>query len=358
MDRDHSSLPKEGLAPMEVMQLRLEDVEPDLDQPRKVFSKDTQEDLEASLVRWGQLQPIRVRKDSDGASVIVDGERRWRALRTLAAKHPTDKRFQIIRAFVDDVDVVDEKNRKAVQLLSNQTAELMPTERASVIQAIRGQGRKPLTDETYERQFGISKRQIRYLNALANAPQFIRDLGLPRVVEVAKTAIGEERSNDGGPIVREAVEKPALGLSLLVELIAAHAKLRRYDDERFKERHGAHVRVADKTIEKMGERAQREEWSRVELKKRIAQTLGSITEPPGTKSPKARGASLRNLAKRWATEFDRVDVDGTPVEEWRDAYASLKAVMARIESRAQRGPLPTQSLPTRASGPTPSQKTG
>lgn len=146
---------------MEIIELSVNDIEPDLEQPRKIFRKEAQEELEVSIYRWGLLQPIRVRKDKDGVFVIVDGERRWRALVALAKKYPENPRFQKLRAFSDEIDTSNEKQRKAVQLLSNQSEELRPTEKANVIQVLKKDGRKVLTNDVLESEFGRRKNQPR-----------------------------------------------------------------------------------------------------------------------------------------------------------------------------------------------------
>jgi ParB family chromosome partitioning protein len=54
----------------------------DTDQPRKEFEADGIARLAASLIKHGQLQPIRVRWDANLKFwVVVHGERRWRAAR-------------------------------------------------------------------------------------------------------------------------------------------------------------------------------------------------------------------------------------------------------------------------------------
>jgi ParB/RepB/Spo0J family partition protein len=50
-------------------------------QPRTQFDQAGLLDLASSLVRHGQLQPVRVQApDADGNYMLIDGERRWRAL--------------------------------------------------------------------------------------------------------------------------------------------------------------------------------------------------------------------------------------------------------------------------------------
>lgn len=61
--------------------LRLTEVEPDEEQPRKVFDESTLSELADSIAEHGVLQPIVVRPSPVGGYTIVAGERRWRAAR-------------------------------------------------------------------------------------------------------------------------------------------------------------------------------------------------------------------------------------------------------------------------------------
>ena len=56
-------------------------VEPRADQPRQVFQEDALQELSESIARYGLIQPITVRKLSEGYYQIIAGERRWRAAR-------------------------------------------------------------------------------------------------------------------------------------------------------------------------------------------------------------------------------------------------------------------------------------
>lgn len=70
-----------GTKPLEgALEIDLERIVPDPEQPRKDFRFDDQVSLRDSLKTEGQLQPIRVRYDAGlDEYVIIDGERRWRA---------------------------------------------------------------------------------------------------------------------------------------------------------------------------------------------------------------------------------------------------------------------------------------
>ena len=61
--------------------LRLGEIEPNADQPRKNFKQEALEELADSMRTHGVLQPLTVRRLPSGYYQIVDGERRWRAAR-------------------------------------------------------------------------------------------------------------------------------------------------------------------------------------------------------------------------------------------------------------------------------------
>ncbi len=64
-----------------VVTLRISDVEPRKDQPRKFFDKEALAQLTDSISVHGVLQPIIVRPAELGMYEIIAGERRWRAAR-------------------------------------------------------------------------------------------------------------------------------------------------------------------------------------------------------------------------------------------------------------------------------------
>ena len=62
-----------------ITKLRLSDVEPKADQPRKDFDEELLASLSESIAENGVLQPILVRPAAGGLYQIIAGERRWRA---------------------------------------------------------------------------------------------------------------------------------------------------------------------------------------------------------------------------------------------------------------------------------------
>ncbi|MBR0466585.1 MAG: ParB/RepB/Spo0J family partition protein [Clostridia bacterium] len=61
--------------------LKLTEIEPNRDQPRKDFDENALSELANSIAEHGLIQPIVVRPMSSGSYQIIAGERRWRACR-------------------------------------------------------------------------------------------------------------------------------------------------------------------------------------------------------------------------------------------------------------------------------------
>ena len=69
-----ASTKKEGIST-----IRISEIEPKADQPRKYFDEESLEQLSASISEHGLLQPIIVRESAGGFYQIIACERRWRA---------------------------------------------------------------------------------------------------------------------------------------------------------------------------------------------------------------------------------------------------------------------------------------
>ena len=90
-----------------VVELKIVDVEPMKDQPRKVFDEEKLEELANSIKENGVIQPILVVKNDDGYAIVA-GERRWRAAKKAGLK----KIPAIIKNY-------DESKKKQVALIEN-----------------------------------------------------------------------------------------------------------------------------------------------------------------------------------------------------------------------------------------------
>ena len=71
----------EEIASTSAVKLKTMDIEPNRDQPRKVFDEDALAELADSIAKHGVIQPLLVRPMPDGSYQLVAGERRWRASR-------------------------------------------------------------------------------------------------------------------------------------------------------------------------------------------------------------------------------------------------------------------------------------
>ena len=65
--------------------MKINDVEPNRDQPRKHFEEDALLELADSIKQFGILQPLIVQKRNDYYEIIA-GERRWRAAKQAGVK--------------------------------------------------------------------------------------------------------------------------------------------------------------------------------------------------------------------------------------------------------------------------------
>lgn len=106
----------------ELKRIPVSDIEPDPNQPRKTFYKESMEDLERSIAAVGEvLESLLLRKIGDGKYRIIFGERRWRAAKKLELH---DIPAMIIEASNDQV--------LSLQLIENlQRENLQPMEQAA-----------------------------------------------------------------------------------------------------------------------------------------------------------------------------------------------------------------------------------
>lgn len=70
--------------PLETM-VKITKIEPNRDQPRKVFDEEALKELAASIKQYGLIQPILVQDKKDHYEIIA-GERRWRAAKIAGLK--------------------------------------------------------------------------------------------------------------------------------------------------------------------------------------------------------------------------------------------------------------------------------
>jgi ParB-like chromosome segregation protein Spo0J len=108
--------------------LPVDQIVPNPDNPRQSFSEDALNQLAASIQRWGQLQPVVVRRVGDRYQLIC-GERRWRAhtragLDTIwAVERDATDQDALALALVENLQRVDLSHAEKVAAL-DQLAEV------------------------------------------------------------------------------------------------------------------------------------------------------------------------------------------------------------------------------------------
>ena len=143
--------------------LRISEIEPNRDQPRKFFSDEGIEALADSIREHGVLQPILVRPLPNGSYQIVAGERRWRASRM---------------AGLDEVPV-NIKELDDFQTMQIAMAENLQRENLNPIE--EAEGYKYLIDnfnmskEQIAKIAGKSRSYISNSNRILSLPDFIID---------------------------------------------------------------------------------------------------------------------------------------------------------------------------------------
>ena len=147
-----------------VVTLRLSEIEPNRDQPRKIFSEEALNELADSIREHGVLQPLLVRPLPGGSYQLVAGERRWRASRM---------------AGLQEVPVViremDEEQAMEIALIENlQRQDLNAIEEATGYKQLME--RYGMTQEQVAKRVGKSRPAIANALRLLNLPQKVMDM--------------------------------------------------------------------------------------------------------------------------------------------------------------------------------------
>ncbi len=146
--------------------IRISDIEPRHDQPRKTFEKEALEVLADSIAAYGVLQPIIVRANpiAEGTYEIIAGERRWRASKMAGLTE--------IPAVIFDGD---ELKAAQVALIENiQREDLNPVEEAMGYGALIE--RFGLTQEQVAKQVGKSRPAVANMLRLLDLPTDVLEM--------------------------------------------------------------------------------------------------------------------------------------------------------------------------------------
>jgi len=149
-----------------VEKLKIKDIEPRKDQPRKTFERESLAALADSISEYGVLQPIIVRENSTlpGLYEIIAGERRWRAAKM---------------AGLDEIPAVifdgDDLKIAQVSIIENvQREDLNPIEEAMAYEMLIE--KFDLTQDQVAKQVGKSRSAIANSLRLLDLPDDVLEM--------------------------------------------------------------------------------------------------------------------------------------------------------------------------------------
>lgn len=213
--------------------LRLSEIEPNREQPRKTFNEEAIAALADSIRQYGMLQPILVRPYGMTYQIIA-GERRWRAANLLGLEEVP----VIIKEFSD-------KETMQIALIENLVREdLTPLEEATGFRDLMEQF--GMTQEAVSKSIGRSRSAVANALRLLQLPESLQELlesgkitagharALLAISDPALQLETAKRCAEDGMTVR-AVEKLAADLMEKEEKEEKPAKKRKTTDQYYKE---------------------------------------------------------------------------------------------------------------------------
>ena len=147
-----------------VLNLKLSEIEPNKDQPRRIFEEESLSELADSIKKYGVIQPIIVTKRDDYYQIVA-GERRWRASKKAGLTE--------IPAIVREMD--EQKNSEIALIENIQREDLNPIEKARGIKLLM-------------EQYNLTQQQVAEVigKGRSTVTNTLRILNLdPRVIDLA-----------------------------------------------------------------------------------------------------------------------------------------------------------------------------
>lgn len=196
-----------------VQEIAIGDIDPNPDQPRRVFQEESIAQLAQSIREQGVLQPILVTPEDGGRYRIVAGERRWRASRAAG--------LDAVPCLVRDLDVIQQMEIALVENL--QREDLNPIEAARGIRSLMQQC--GYTQEAVANRLSKSRPAVANLLRLLTLPEEVMALVEKGALSAghARVLAGMEDDAAKLALARETVEK---GYSVRqLEALAASRKV-------------------------------------------------------------------------------------------------------------------------------------
>lgn len=180
--------------------LKVSEIEPNRDQPRKDFDEDALHELADSIAQHGVLQPLLLRPVFGGGYQIVAGERRWRAARMAGLTEVP----AVVR------EMTDSQVMEFALIENLQREDLNPLEEAQGYQSLLET--YGMTQEDVAKTVGKSRPAVTNALRLLNLPPEIQ-----KMVSDGRISAGHARTLLSFPSVgqmQEAAKKAAEGISV------------------------------------------------------------------------------------------------------------------------------------------------
>ena len=161
---DGRATPPTGGGGPTLVEIPVEDLSTNPNQPRLHFDEDALEELTASIREIGVLQPLLVRTLADGSFQIIAGERRWRAAQRAG--------LRTVPAVVKTTDDMSSVEQALVENLHRQ--DLLPLEEAAAFQQLIDDFN--LTHDAVAKRVGKSRASISNSLRLLSLPPSIQGL--------------------------------------------------------------------------------------------------------------------------------------------------------------------------------------
>lgn len=154
-----------------VNKLSINLVKANRDQPRKNFDSEKISQLAESIKEHGIIQPIIVKKNKDNNYIVIAGERRWRAAKSIGIK-------EIPVIIMDDID---DKSILEISLIENiQREDLNPIEESLAFKKLIEDFR--LTQDELSKRVGKSRTAITNCLRLLNLDKRVQEYLIDRVI--------------------------------------------------------------------------------------------------------------------------------------------------------------------------------
>lgn len=154
-ENSNSSAKEEKAENNSPLMVKLSEVEPNREQPRKYFDEEAMQELADSIKKYGVIQPLLVEKKEKYYEIIA-GERRWRA-----AKIAGLKEIPVV------LKELSEQEKMEIALIENiQREDLNPIEEA--------QAYKRLLDEFQLKQEDVAKSVSKSRSAITNSMRLLK----------------------------------------------------------------------------------------------------------------------------------------------------------------------------------------